>query len=385
MELFKASKQWATRPADERFWTLQEMLGACSSYKDSAVVAKTKFSRLHCEDKAGEVVVMSSKGVPARLSHWAFGQFSQRVGAPAAYLRGLPAGLAVQNLNHGLNNGGDEDMSFLFHKNGNLLLRACTSLKYKRIWNADIVRRLLDVIPAGWQVPPARPAGVEGERVRLATEQDVLRNKKGGLSIKVGDKIAPAGLYASDHDMFAFMVNEDNLVNDGAGHGLGRGFFMWNSEVGASSFGLMTFLYDAICGNHIVWGAKEVGEIKIRHIGTADNKAFSSIRVEMIKYANDSVSDLEAKIKKARSIELGATKDEAIDNLFAKLGRAKVALSRTDLREAYDTAEKVGRYGSPRSVWGFVNGLTENSQKLPYADARVVMDRAAGKLMEIEF
>jgi hypothetical protein len=201
----------------------------------------------------------------------------------------------------------------------------------------------------------------------------------------VGDTVAPAGLYASDHDMFVFMVNEDRMIDDGTGHGLGRGFFMWNSEVGSASFGIMTFLYDAICGNHIVWNAREVQEIKVRHIGAADGKAFRGIRTEIIRYADDSVSDLEARIKHARTFELGMTKDEAIDNLFAKATKSRINVSRTALTDAYATAEQSPRYGSPRSLWGFVNGLTENSQKLAYADERLAMDRAAGKLMEIEF
>jgi hypothetical protein len=29
----------------------------------------------------------------------------------------------------------------------------------------------------------------------------------------------------------------------------------------------MTFLYEYVCGNHRVWGASNVVEVKIRHIG----------------------------------------------------------------------------------------------------------------------
>ena len=44
--------------------------------------------------------------------------------------------------------------------------------------------------------------------------------------------IAPAGIYASDHDMFAFLVNEEYRIDDGSDGGLARGFFVQNSEVG---------------------------------------------------------------------------------------------------------------------------------------------------------
>jgi len=386
MDLFKASNQWATRPADERFWNLEEMHQACVGYKNSAVEATMELTDLTARADGGEVIVSGKKNIPARLTNWSFGQLCQRVGAPASYLRQLPASLAATNINNGLQNTIKEsDSKLLFHKNGSLMLRSFTSDKYKRIWNADIVQRTIEQLPKGWVVPPARPAGVAGERTRIATEADMLKLRKNGLSVNIGDTISPAGLYASDHDMFMFLVNEENQVDDGSGHGLGRGFFMWNSEVGASSFGLMVFLYDTICGNHIVWNAREVQELRIKHVGSADDRAFGGIKMELLKYANDSVSETEARIKAARSIEFGGTKDEAIDAVFAKIQKARLPITRDNLEDAHDAAEVAQRYGSPRSLWGFVNGLTEVSQKTKFTDSRVILDRAAGKLMTMQF
>jgi len=47
--------------------------------------------------------------------------------------------------------------------------------------------------------------------------------------------ISPAGIYASDHDMFSFLVNEEYRIDDGSDGGLARGFFVQNSEVGAEN------------------------------------------------------------------------------------------------------------------------------------------------------
>jgi len=391
MELFKASNQWATRPSDERFWDLNEMQQACEGYKQSAQEVQVKYSDLRFEADGSEIFVSGKARIPAKLTNWAFGQVCQKVNAPASYLRTLPSTLAVQNLNHGFTKPIDEEENYaklMFHKNGSLVLRAATSLKYKRVWNADIISSLQRYVPMGWQVPPARPAGVKNERTRIATSADVLRLQKGGLSINEGDTIAPAGLYASDHDMFVFMVNETNPVNDGTGHGLGRGFFLWNSEVGAASVGVMSFLYDAVCGNHIVWGAKNVEEVRIRHIGNADTKAFSSIRAELISYANSSVSDLEAQIRKARAFEFagpGASKEAVVEAVIAFAVKAKAPLSQKIIADAYDVAVKEERYGSPRSAWAIANGLTELSQECTYTDERIKIDRAAGKVLEMVF
>jgi hypothetical protein len=46
-----------------------------------------------------------------------------------------------------------------------------------------------------------------------------------------------SGLYASDRDVFIFLVSDENPVEIGKAR-LGRGFFCWNSETGAATFSL---------------------------------------------------------------------------------------------------------------------------------------------------
>jgi hypothetical protein len=312
------------------------------------------WNALHTEPQDGEVVLYGPSGTPCTMTHWAFGQVSQRAGAPAAYLRSLPVELAANCLNHGLGSLRDGMASLMFHQNGGLVLRAATSDKYTRIWNDEVTAQLLRLVerePA-WTVPPAS-----------------------GLQ--------PSGLYASDRDMFAFMVNDSRRINDGTDEGLARGFFVWNSEVGAASFGMMTFLYRYVCGNHIVWGAENVREVRIRHVGAADLKAFHRVEATLREYADQSVSDDEAIITRAKTLELGGTKEEVLDRLF---GMRSLNVTRKALEDAYDTAEQhVDTDGSPRSVWGMVQGLTREAQKVPYADERTAREKAAGKVMKIAF
>ena len=385
MELFKANNQWSTRPADERFGSLTEMYDACYHYATTAREAKTPYSDIRVEAQNNEVQLTGKTGQFARLTHWAFGQLSQLVGAPAGYLRNLPATLAVQNLNHGLKHRlqeqGDSTAQLLFHSNGSLLLRAVTSEVYKRIWNWEICKRLVSLQEYGWKVPPARPSTIGSAATRPATKQDVLDVQMSGIGIKVGDPVAPAGLYASDHDMFAFLVNEKNRINDGSDQGLGRGFFVENSEVGDSAFKLTTFLYRFVCGNHIVWGAKDVREISIKHVGQANAIAWNKLAVMVQRYADSSASDLEAQIAVARRFEIAAKKEDILDLLFnRKIGTRKL------LEAAYNKAEEHADIdGSPRSAWGFAQGMTRVSQESEYADKRVEIDKAAAKVIQIAF
>jgi hypothetical protein len=57
-------------------------------------------------------------------THWSFGQFASLIGAPASYLRQLPAPLAGINLQHGLLTHRAEQVKTLEVENGRVELRA---------------------------------------------------------------------------------------------------------------------------------------------------------------------------------------------------------------------------------------------------------------------
>ena len=356
--LMQASNEWTKRPADQRFASLQDLHAAVTRYKDQAGTAVVPYRDLHAKVINGNVCLNGRTATTAHLTHWSFGQLAARAGAPAGYLRDLRPDLAAECINEGLAkiSTADEDReaSILFAKNGDLTARAITSSKYTRIWNSDVTKRLLSLEAGGtWQ--PA-PAGFDGSR----------------------------GLYASDRDMFAFLVdNGRRIFEKGPGGGLSRGFFVWNSEVGAQSFGVMTFLYEFICGNHRVWGAKGVSELRVRHVGNADERAFESLAVELRKYADSSATETEGQIESARTFILGADKDAVLDAVF---GLSIAGLSRKMIAEGYAKAEeRVDWYGDPRSAWGLAGGITEIARDLPHAEDRVTLDRAAGKIMAVAF
>jgi len=232
-----------------------------------------------------------------------------------------------------------------------LTLRAATSDSYARLWNSDITSRLLRLEGEhGWN--PA-PAAFDGSR----------------------------GLYLGDRNMFAFLVDNDRRIFESApGGGLSRGFFVANSEVGSDSFWLYTFLYNYICGNHMVWGAKAVKEIRLRHVGKIEDKAFDGWVGSLKEYRDGAASEDEMKIKAAMAKTLGKDKNEVLDALF---GLNQTGLTRRVIGQAYDLAEqRVDWYGAPNSVWGMAGGLTEIARDLPNADDRIALERVASKMMD---
>ncbi len=125
MELFHANKQWSTRPADQRFASLQELFDQTLAYAKIAGEKLMSVAELRAEAVDGDVRIVGKRSNPAMLTHWSFGQLANKIGAPASYLRDLPATLACQNLNHGLAKLSGEDelnkAKLLFHANGQLM------------------------------------------------------------------------------------------------------------------------------------------------------------------------------------------------------------------------------------------------------------------------
>jgi hypothetical protein len=397
MNLYEANQQWANRPDDERFENLQQMLAATKAYADAARTALVPFNSLRLEADGGDLKLIGKANVPAKLTNFAFGQMARWAKAPAEYLRRLPATLAAQNVNYGLKTAADErdedKLSLLLHENsGSLIARAVTSDNYDRVWNYELVERIQrHLSPEGWVTPPARPARQGQKGTRKAVAADILPNQKDfGLAIKLGDEIAPAGLYASDHDMFAFLVNQIDPVFDGQKY-LNRGVFIQNSEVGDCSLRFKLFTYDNVCGNHIVWGVGKVAEVVVRHVKGEEVRRGNTLKNALSKWhmmaaALPSPGTIESDIKKAQAYEIADSKEDVLDAVF-KFAKVKglTRLNKPTLEAAYDIAEATPRYGAPTTVWGMVNGLTEYSQTSPYTDDRTELDVQAGRVMEMAF
>ena len=343
------------------------------------------------------MTLVGLSGGEGGFTNFSFGQLCRFVtpeGGKSApdYLTRLPANIAADAINHDLS-ACEKTTKVLWdvdRATKQVKARSFTTPKYGRIWDAAVIEKLIGLQADGWKVPPARPA-CDDPRARAATAEDVLQNSMAGIGIKVGDQIAPAGLYRGEKDLFAFMVNEGRPIDGGGGTALYRGFFAENSEVGNLSYWITEFLYNSVCGNHIVWGASEVKTTRVVHIGddaearawAVSDKAWGRMRAEITEYANDSVSDIEAKIKSYRCIEFGKDKKEVVDYVYSK----RIAVVSRDMLEAsYDLAEQFPQDSggaAPTTKWALVQGMTRLSQQSEFADKRVEIDKAAGKVLEL--
>ena len=386
--MLNAFAQWKDRPADERFWTLDELLETTRRFHYDAVEAEVEVSDLRVGEQADDLVLASVESdTVAGFTHYSFGQLCQTAAAPARYIRTLPNELAARNVNHGLEQAAAAERTprhLLLRQNGGLRAHAILSPHYGRLWNDNIVERLVDFQDQGWRIPPARPAGSD-PRARPATDADVLDAMSGGtLSVKVGDMIAPAGIYASDRDMFCFMISEKAVEVEGIPP-LFRGFFVSNSEVGDRSFRVTCFLFNHVCGNHIVWGAQDVVEVRVMHTGdeqTVARKAFGKMRGQLEAYMHRGTDADVLDIVRARDTKIGDSREDTVQAVAAK-----TKLPAGKVEAAYQIAEdhpEDGHNGAD-TVWGMVQGVTRLSQQSGYANERDRLDRVAGKLPRIKF
>lgn len=380
--LMQASRQWATRPDDERFASVQEMHDFASAVRAAATTKVAADRSLRFRSEGDDVVLVGSSGRQAHLTDYAFRQACSFAGAPAAYLSTLPSDLAAQALDLSFQRRAQgKDKQLLFHQNGHLTLRAMTSDSYARIWNAEVTEVLLRLQDVGWVVPPARPSPESKTGIRRATLEDVAAlewiSGGGGAKVNVGDEIAPAGLYASQHDCFAFMIDPTRRIDDGSPGGLCRGLMLGNSEVGQAALEITGFYMRGVCGNHICWGASGVKTARIIHVGRARER-WSDAYALAENVRNASAAGDEAAIKRLQATRIADEADDVVSFLRAK--------SKVTLRDAEASLLECTRHGEecdPLSYWGVAQGLTYLSQRTPYADKRTDLDWAAGRVLEL--
>jgi hypothetical protein len=143
MDTMRAHREWASRPADQRFTSLTELATFCAKQRDCSSQFVLPSNEIGAEPDAGRdagLVIGMLKSL-SRPTHWSFGQLASLAGAPPSYLRELPAALAADCINYGLRYNRDaEDVGVLLTRRDEALgseleLRAATGPRYGRIWN----------------------------------------------------------------------------------------------------------------------------------------------------------------------------------------------------------------------------------------------------------
>jgi hypothetical protein len=367
----RVSSEWFSRPDDERYLSLSELARAVGGRSQRSRTRMVETSLIQVEANRNEPerlsLLLPGASAPVAPTHWSFGQLASLVGAPAAYLRQLPAALAGINLQYGLTQNRAEQVKTLETEDGRVELRAVTGPDYGRIFDHELVEAVQRIAGDGtgdtrWKVPGVLDwsTGIYNPRVDITKDTTTL--------------------YASDRDVFLFLVDDLNPIEagrlpDGSPDVFFRGFYCWNSEVGAKTLGIASFYLRAVCQNRNLWGVEDFEEITIRHSKYAASRFAHEAAPALLNFANSSPMPFINGVKAARE-KIVARSDEDRTEFLRKRG-----FSKSETGKVIDAVlSEEGR--PPESIFDFVQGITAVARDKPHQDARLDLEAKAKKLLD---
>lgn len=102
----RVSSEWFSRPADQRYLSLSELYASVRDRTERSRTRTVASAAIRVEASRNDperlALMLPGADAPVAPTHWSFGQLASMVGAPASYLRQLPAPLAAINLQYGL-------------------------------------------------------------------------------------------------------------------------------------------------------------------------------------------------------------------------------------------------------------------------------------------
>ena len=366
----RVSSEWFSRNDDERFLSLTDLMASVRTRAERSRTRTVESAAIHVEASRGDGETLRlhlpHSTEPLAPTHWSFSQLASLVGAPAVYLRQLPAPLAGVNLQYGLNSHRAEQVKTLQTDDGRLELRAVTGPDYGRIFDHELVGAVQRIAGDGvgdtrWKVPGVMDWSTSTYNPNVDITKETTT------------------LYAGDRDVFLFLVDDLNPIEagklaDGSPDLYFRGFYCWNSEVGSKALGMASFYLRAVCQNRNLWGVEDFEEVVIRHSKYAANRFAHEAAPALVSFANASPAPFIAGIRAARE-RIVARTDEDRQAFLRKRG-----FSKTETGKIIETV--LAEEGHPpQSVFDFVQGITAVARSRPHQDARLDLEGRAKLLL----
>ena len=365
------SSQWFRRPDDQRFLSLDDLVAFTTARRDNAFeeqidANELRFDASQADDRSLRVITPGGESVSP--SHYAFGQLCQTAKAPVEYLRSIHAWRAALNLQADLLSNGNRVQTKVYGDTEQQTLRAVTGPRYGRIYDADVATMVQRFAGNGvgdtrWKIPGVMDWGTSMYNPYVDPSKETTT------------------LFASDRDMFLFLCDDTHPVEigklpNGDPDLIFRGFYVWNSEVGARSLGIATFWLRAICQNRNLWGVEDFDQLRIIHSRHGNERFVREAAPALERYASSDPIKLLAGITAAREATVATTDEERTAFLTDRLNltlKQSLAVVGTCEREE-------GK--KPESVWDFVQGLTAVARTMPHQDERIGLEKVAANLMD---
>ena len=188
---------------------------------------------------------------------------------------------------------------------GRVELRAMTGPDYGRIWDYELVEAVMRIAGDGvgdtrWKVPGTLDWATMVHNPFVEVTKDTTT------------------LYASDRDVFLFLVDDTHPIEagklpNGDPDLYFRGFYCWNSEVGSKTLGMVTFFLRAVCMNRNIWGAEGFEELSIRHSKFAAHRFAHQAAPALARFADSSPGAFVSGIRASSSASSVLTSSALLD------------------------------------------------------------------------
>ena len=367
----RVSSEWFSRPDDEKYLSLSDLFASVKGRAERSRTRTVESAAIrveaHRDDPEKLALVLPDAEAPVAPTHWSFGQLASLVSAPAAYLRQLPAPLAGINLQYGLTNHRAEQVKTMEVANGRTELRAVTGPDYGRIYDHELVSAVQRIAGDGvgdtrWKVP------------------GVLDWSTGIYNPNVDVTKDTTTLYASDRDVFLFLVDDLNPIEagtlpDGSPDLFFRGFLLlelggWRED--ARHRELLS-----------PRGLPEPQSLGRRGFSGDLDPAFEVRRKPFCAGGGACTGELRRLF--AAALHPGHPRSAGEDRRANRRGPVdflrKRGFSKAATTTIIDTVlAEEGR--PPESVFDFVQGITAVARNKPQQDARLEMETRAKKLLE---
>lgn len=370
------SRQWWSRPDDERYTSLTKLRDATKRRYEASKESRVETKKVELFAPEARTIEDTQKlfvGLPTGeesvFTHWSFGQACALAKAPGAYLRALPSQLAADNINYSLRHMREvEEVKAYYHRDGGGQLHALTGPDYGRIPDYEMVQAVMQIAgdgdgSQGWKVP------------------GVMNWANGTYNPYVDVTKENTTLFASDRDVFLFLVDDTRPIEvgklaDGSPDYMFRGFYAWNSETGSRSYGVAAMYLRGVCMNRCLWGVEKFTEFKGRHSKGAPDRFMYEARPALRSFAEGSAQTLIEGVTAAKAAIKAQDDEEALAFLRGR------GFSRSKAAQIFETVEREEQR-KPRSVWDFAQGITAVARKEPNQDTRLDLERQAGALLDM--
>lgn len=359
------------RPADASFNDMGKLLEVSEQEMNQSRVIPTRAANMSFSVSDEGQFNVEVDGRPFPLTNFSLTQVAQMAKLPTHVLENLHRrqrdDLVVENLKTLFPNDRAKNKFILvrdhYGDDGsiNSVARAINGGDYSRLWDYEVFSEMEDLLmDRGFT--PRLP-----ELMPHATRSGFMH----GLH---------TGLFRGDQCSFGFFFLEDESLKDCEDlGGLVPGMLVWNSEVGARSFGYHTFYYHEASGSIVIWTPAKHKRKRFVHRGNV-KKAFK----EYLRVLEDVAENFKQRFEDAVEVfENAAYTPFALD-----AGRAIEKLNKSHKMSAVEAKATIAAarrrensFGQPLSIWNVALGICWEAAQTSRAEVLVDKSLVATKLM----